>query len=98
MARVHRFERTPELPYRPLTLQADVEKRKLFSIDFDQNSSRMAFLVGLDIVGDKILEINVFTPGGLWGASNMYRTDFAETVIVSLESKDGAGYHQADRL
>ena len=45
------------------------------------------FLVGLDIVGDKILEINVFTPGGLWGASRMYRTDFAETVIVSLESK-----------
>jgi glutathione synthase len=22
------------------------------------------FLVGLDIVGDKLLEINVFTPGG----------------------------------
>ena len=30
-----RFERPPELLYRPLTLQADVEKRKLFSIDFD---------------------------------------------------------------
>ena len=45
------------------------------------------FLVGLDIVGDKILEINVFTPGGLWSAGKMYKTDFAESVIVSLECK-----------
>ena len=30
-----RFERTPQLLYRPLTLQTDAEKRKLFSIDFD---------------------------------------------------------------
>jgi len=33
--RASRFERPPELLYRPLTLQTDVEKRKLFSIDFD---------------------------------------------------------------
>lgn len=45
------------------------------------------FIVGLDIVGDHILEINVFTPGALWSICEMYRTDFAETVIVSLENK-----------
>ncbi|MGH6858886.1 MAG: glutathione synthetase [Phyllobacterium sp.] len=45
------------------------------------------FLVGLDIVGDKILEINVFTPGGLWSISQMYKTDFAESVITALERK-----------
>jgi glutathione synthase len=45
------------------------------------------FLVGLDIVGDKILEINVFTPGGLRSMSKMYETDFVESVIVALESK-----------
>ncbi|MHC1550313.1 glutathione synthetase [Phyllobacterium sp. K27] len=45
------------------------------------------FLVGLDIVGDKILEINVFTPGGLWSISQMYQTNFAESVITALESK-----------
>jgi glutathione synthase len=45
------------------------------------------FLVGLDIVGDKILEINVFTPGGLSTMSEMYETNFAESVIVSLENK-----------
>lgn len=45
------------------------------------------FLVGLDIVGDKILEINVFTPGGLWSMGQMYETDFSESVIQSLENK-----------
>lgn len=45
------------------------------------------FLVGLDIVGDKILEINVFTPGGLTTMAEMYKTNFAETVIEALEHK-----------
>ncbi len=45
------------------------------------------FLVGLDIVGDKILEINVFTPGGLWSMSQMYQADFMESVIIALENK-----------
>ncbi|PSH58896.1 glutathione synthetase [Phyllobacterium sophorae] len=45
------------------------------------------FLVGLDIVADKILEINVFTPGGLSSMSEMYQTDFAESVILALENK-----------
>lgn len=45
------------------------------------------FLVGLDIVGDKILEINVFTPGGLNIMHDLYEVDFAETVIEALENK-----------
>ncbi len=45
------------------------------------------FLVGLDIVGDKLLEINVFTPGGLTRLADMYTTDFAASVIAALEEK-----------
>ena len=45
------------------------------------------FLVGLDLVDDKILEINVFTPGGLMSISTMYRTDFVDSVLQALESK-----------
>ncbi|MET3925309.1 glutathione synthase [Devosia sp. 2618] len=45
------------------------------------------FLVGLDIVGDKLLEINVFTPGGLSNLSQMYETDFTLSVIEALENK-----------
>jgi glutathione synthase len=45
------------------------------------------FLVGLDLVGDKVLEINVFTPGALWSICDMLKTDFAERVLLSLEQK-----------
>lgn len=45
------------------------------------------FLVGLDIVGDKILEINVFTPGGLSTMHELYEVDFAGIVIEALENK-----------
>lgn len=45
------------------------------------------FLVGLDIVGDKLLEINVFSPGGLGTAAKLEEVDFTETVITALEKK-----------
>ena len=34
------------------------------------------FLVGLDIVGDKLMEINVFSPGGLGSAAKFEKVDF----------------------
>jgi len=45
------------------------------------------FFAGLDIVGDKIMEINVFSPGALYGASQMTGVNFMEAVIASLECK-----------
>lgn len=45
------------------------------------------FLVGLDIVGDKILEINVFSPGGLVGASRQAKVNFMPIIIKALEKK-----------
>jgi glutathione synthase len=45
------------------------------------------FLVGLDVVGDKLLEINVFSPGGLGSAAQLEDTDFASAVIAALERK-----------
>ncbi len=45
------------------------------------------FLVGADIVGDKVLEINVFSPGVLQEASRNTGVDFSEAVIEALERK-----------
>jgi glutathione synthase len=45
------------------------------------------FLVGLDIVEDKLIEINVFTPGGLGSCSDFTGVDFASLVIQDLERK-----------
>src|SRR5690606_5309940 len=45
------------------------------------------FLVGIDIVGDKLMEINVFSPGGLNVMGQMYGVDFATPVIEAVEKK-----------
>ena len=45
------------------------------------------FLAGLDIVGDKIMEINVFSPGALYGASEVSGVNFMAPVIAALEDK-----------
>ena len=45
------------------------------------------FLVGLDIVGDKLMEVNVFSPGGLGNCEALYGTSFTDVVIDSLEHK-----------
>lgn len=45
------------------------------------------FLVGLDIVGSKLLEINVFSPGGLLTACKFANVDFTQKVIEALERK-----------
>ncbi len=45
------------------------------------------FLVGLDIAGDKLMEINVFTPGGLGSAQKFEKVNFASAVIQALERK-----------
>ncbi len=45
------------------------------------------FLVGLDIVGDKVMEINVFSPGGLGSSAKLEHVDFTRPVIEAMESK-----------
>ncbi|TFH66326.1 MAG: glutathione synthase [Gemmatimonadales bacterium] len=45
------------------------------------------FLVGLDIVGDKMMEINVFSPGGLGSAQKFEGVNFNRAVIHALEQK-----------
>jgi len=48
------------------------------------------FLVGLDVVGDKLLEINVFSPGGLGNVGRLEKTDFTAPVVAELERKVAA--------
>lgn len=45
------------------------------------------YLVGLDIVEDKLMEINVFSPGGLGSAQRHTGVDFAEVIIRDLDRK-----------
>lgn len=45
------------------------------------------FFVGLDIVGEKLMEINVFSPGGLGSAQSFENVNFTIPVIEALERK-----------
>lgn len=45
------------------------------------------FLVGLDIVGGKLMEINVFSPGGLGSAQKFEGVTFSPAVIAAIERK-----------
>lgn len=45
------------------------------------------FLVGLDIVGDKLMEINVFSPGGFGSAQRFEKVNFSNAILEALERK-----------
>lgn len=45
------------------------------------------YFVGLDIVGDKIMEVNVFSPGALRLAEELSGVDFSTHIITHLEQK-----------
>ncbi|TWT29142.1 Glutathione synthetase [Thalassoglobus neptunius] len=45
------------------------------------------FLCGLDIVDDKLMEINVFSPGGLGSSQELTGVDFTDVIIRDLERK-----------
>ena len=45
------------------------------------------FLIGVDIVGDKILEVNVFSPGNLNSCSELAGVDFSVPILDSIERK-----------
>lgn len=45
------------------------------------------YFVGLDIVGTKVVEINVYTPGGIHTSKSLYGIDVAEAIIRDLEKR-----------
>lgn len=45
------------------------------------------FLVGLDLIGPRIIEINVFTPGGLGSARKFEGVNFYSAITEDLEKK-----------
>ena len=45
------------------------------------------FLVGLDVVGEKLMEINVFSPGGLGSAQRFEKVNFTSAAIKAMERK-----------
>ena len=45
------------------------------------------FFVGLDVIGDKVVEINAESPGGFQSIERLYDMDIGSTVIQALERR-----------
>lgn len=45
------------------------------------------FCAGLDIVGDKLIELNITSPGGLHAVSHMEGVNFNDAMIMAIEKK-----------
>ena len=56
------------------------------------------FLVGIDIVGDKILEVNVFSPGNLDSCSRLAGVDFSVPILDAIEEKVAIAGRYAHRF
>ncbi|MBB4659981.1 glutathione synthase [Parvularcula dongshanensis] len=56
------------------------------------------YLAGLDIVGDKMMEINVDTPGGINLVESLTEIDFAGAIIRDMERKVELRDHYRGRL
>ena len=48
------------------------------------------FFVGIDVIGDKVVEINADSPGGMQSVERLYEIDVCPTVIEALERRTGS--------
>ncbi|HJR44170.1 MAG TPA: glutathione synthase [Actinomycetota bacterium] len=73
-------------------VEAEIGKRELAVVDAMSERLRRdgMFFVGLDMIGDKVVEINAESPGGLQAVEHFTGVDFAPIVIEALERKVGA--------
>jgi glutathione synthase len=49
------------------------------------------FFVGIDVIGDKVVEINAESPGGMQSVERLYDADVCPAVIEALERRCGRG-------
>jgi glutathione synthase len=63
------------------------EMRRLVELVSPKLVADGMYFVGLDIVGDKLMEVNVFSPGGLGSCEQLYGPNFGEAVITDIERK-----------
>ncbi|MCA9625654.1 MAG: hypothetical protein KC731_41815, partial [Myxococcales bacterium] len=70
---------------RPAVAEVDDDKRASVARIADQLRSDGLFFVGIDFIADQIIELNVFSPGGLGNASEQQDRDFAGQVVRAIE-------------
>lgn len=72
---------------KPIKAQLNDTIRKLCSIVAPKLKRDGMFMAGIDIVGDKIMELNLDSPGGIVSIETLEKEKFAAAIIESIERK-----------
>ena len=70
---------------RPVEMNDDI--LRMVGLMSEQIKRDGLFFVGLDIIGTKVVEINVESPGGMQSANHLSGIDFAPEVIKALDQR-----------
>lgn len=78
------FRSNIHLGGRPERAEFDATLQRVARIAGPWLRSRGLWLVGLDVISGRVIEVNVFSTGGLFDAARTQEVDFAAAVIASL--------------
>lgn len=84
--RVALYKRLPEGGERR-RCEFGAEEQRIVDLLRAKLASDGLYFVGVDIVGSRVLEVNVFTPGGIHVNQELYGIDVADVVIRDLERR-----------
>ncbi len=75
---------------RPVELEIGDVERGIVDAMSEKLVADGLFFVGIDVIGDKVVEINAESPGGIQAVERLYDIDVCLTVIEALELRAGA--------
>jgi glutathione synthase len=70
---------------RPVPLEIGDAERGIIEAMSQKLVADGMYFVGIDVIGDKVVEINAESPGGIQSVERLYEIDVCPTVIESLE-------------
>jgi glutathione synthase len=72
---------------KPKAIEVGPRERRIVSLLRDKLVADGLFFVGIDVIGDRVIEINAESPGGLQSAEYFTKHDFGLTVCEALERR-----------
>lgn len=72
---------------RSVPLEVGDTERAIIDAIGDKLVADGMFFVGIDVIGDKVVEINAESPGGMQSVERLYDVDVCPTVIEALERR-----------
>ena len=75
---------------RAVPLQIGDVERGIVEAMSDKLMADGMYFVGIDVIGDKVLEINAESPGGMQAVERLYEIDVCPTVIEAVERRSGS--------